>query len=193
MYSVLPPTNRGRSLSAYCAYDGNGNTFDTANLVLGEGATYEGTSYESWAEIPQERARLLALVQESMNAGNAKQVIFISGDQHWAEVMRKEIPARIDQPSVTVYEVTGSGINQDWPYNIANSNRLRPDEAPFPGIKSITYSNADKTCSGDDLHFCSADANYGGIEVDWANEEVHLSIYTPFESVQEAARVTIDL
>ena len=217
-------------MSSYCSYDGSGNTFDTANLEIGEGpGGFDGTSYETWAEIPQERTRLLKLVQEIINAGSAKHVIFLSGDQHWAEMMVKEIPARSGQPAVSVFEVTGSGIDQRWLSNIVNSNRLRPEDfgfglrrdlqsritpkgkikdsrrndrrgletagaTPIPdtAIKSITYSNSN-TCSGDLLHICSATANYGGIEVDWVNQEVHLSIYTPFENVQEAARVTLDL
>jgi len=211
---VLPPTHRGRSLSNYCAYDGTGNTFDAANLELGEGPAFEGTNYEAWAEIPQERTRMLKLVQESINAGNAKQVIFISGDQHWAEMMVKEIPSRSGQAAVSVYEVTGSGIDQKWPFTVVNTNRLRPEDFGFglrrdlqglrvqedntrnlnaaTAIKSITYSGSN-TCSGDSLHICSATANYGGIEVDWANQEVHLSIFTPFEIVQEAVRVTLNL
>jgi len=256
---VLPPTHRQRSLSDYCAYDKSGGTFDTANAEMGEGEGFDGSQWESWAEIPQERTRLLKLVQESINAGNAKQIVFISGDSHWAEMMAKEIPARSGQPAVTVYEVTGSGIDQKWPFDILNSNRLRPEnygyrnrrnlkgqipkgqnrkgrkdpvqapqgksaspgmrqrklqkpapKTPMPTvppadaptssptpippspIKSITYSGMN-TCSGDSLHICSAKANYGGIEVDWGSNELHLVIYTPFQTVQEAARVIIDI
>ena len=131
-------------------------------------------------------------VQESINAGNAKQVIFLSGDQHWAEVMVKEIPARDGhgQPAVTVFEVTASGIDQNYISDIANTNRLRPDKQGSGSIKSIEYSS-DNTCSGDVLHICSARANYGGIEIDWEKAEIYLSIFTPFETVQEAVRVTL--
>ena len=60
-------------------------------------------------------------------------------------------------------------------------------------IKSITYSG-NNICGGDVLYICTAKANYGGIEVDWANAEIHLMIFTPFtSSAQENARVTLDL
>lgn len=46
---VLPPTSTDRNVEDYCAYDGEGNTFDAANLELGEGPkNAEGTVYESW-------------------------------------------------------------------------------------------------------------------------------------------------
>lgn len=172
--------------------DGEGNSFDTAILDIGEGPNSYGTEYESWAEIPQERTRLLKSVQESVNAGNAKQIIFLSGDQHWAEVMVKEIPARSGQSAVTVFEVTASGIDQNFIYDILNSNRLSPNKEGSGSIKSIEYSGVN-TCSGDNLHICSARANYGGIEVDWASQEVYLSIFTPFDVIQEAVRVTLDI
>jgi alkaline phosphatase D len=235
---ILPPTHRDRNTAAYCAYDGPGGTFDAANAAIGEGVAFEGTEYEGWAEIPQERTRLLHLVQESINAGKAKQVIFVSGDQHWAEIMEKKIPARTGQASVTVYEVTASGIDQNWPYVVPNSNRIRPasnsskvladtagdgvfnntcitpcvdegrakqgltclfkDNAQSWGVcesgwvTSLSYSNED-TCSGDVLHICSARANYGGIEINWADNEVAMSIFTPHETNAVAARITLGL
>ena len=222
---VLPPTNRGRQVSEYCAYDGAGGTFDQSNSDIGEGTRDKGTTYENWAEIPQERTRLLRLVQECINAGNAKHIIFTSGDQHWAEMMVKEIPARTGQPAVTVYEVTASGIDQNYFRTTSpNSNRLRPEDYGYrvrrnlkgraqkgqevspkltqrklpkepsaSAIKSITYSG-NNICGRDSLYICTATANYGGIEVDWANAEIHLMIFTPFtSSAQENARVTLDL
>merc|ERR1712194_54080 len=109
--------------------------------------------------------------------------------------------------------------DQNWSEQIDNSNRLRPEEYGFKlrrnlrnyrsqqgkteeaankfrglragtVIKSITHSG-ENSCHGDALHICSAKANYGGIEVDWENQEVYLSIFTPFETVPEAARVTL--
>jgi alkaline phosphatase D len=76
---VLPPTNRDhRKLNAYCAYDGVGGTFDDANTALNEGVTTgSGSRWDSWAQIPQERTRLLHLCQESINAGHTKKIIFI--------------------------------------------------------------------------------------------------------------------
>ena len=37
-------------------------------------------------------------------------IIFTSGDQHWAELMAKEMPSSLDfGPAQTLYEVTASG------------------------------------------------------------------------------------
>ncbi|MGB0860932.1 MAG: alkaline phosphatase D family protein [Pseudoalteromonas spongiae] len=120
---VLPPLHKGRSLNSYCAY-GNGNQFNQAIANLNEEAM-SGTSYESWAEMPAQREKLLRLVQKSVNAGKTKAVIFLSGDQHWGELLQKEIPASPEfGASVTVYEVTASGFGQNWPYHIENPLRL---------------------------------------------------------------------
>ncbi|MCB1319320.1 MAG: alkaline phosphatase family protein, partial [Leptospiraceae bacterium] len=119
---VLPPLHGKRALKDYCAY-ADGREFQRAIAALEE-TDLSGTEYESWAEFPLERERLLRAVQASVNAGNAKQVIFVSGDQHWAEIMRKDIPATDNQAPVTVYEVTASGFNQNWPYEVPDPNRL---------------------------------------------------------------------
>lgn len=81
---VLPPLHRSsRYLNQDCAYDDGTDrqdrTFDRAITAIGEddASQYEGTEHESWAEIPQERTRLLQLVQRSINTGRAKHIIFI--------------------------------------------------------------------------------------------------------------------
>ena len=121
---VLPPLHRDRSLSSYCAY-GDGNAFNQSVANMEESSA-SGTSYESWAEMPQQREKLLRLVQTAINSGKAKQVIFVSGDQHWGELLEKTIPASSNHgQAVTVYEVTASGFGQNWPYDVPNPNRLK--------------------------------------------------------------------
>lgn len=121
---VLPPLHRKRRLSSYCAY-GNGQKFNTAINRLNEDNA-SGTSYESWAEIPQQREKLLRLAQQAINSGKTKHIIFVSGDQHWGELLEKSIPASPTYGAqATVYEITASGFGQNWPYDIANPNRLR--------------------------------------------------------------------
>ena len=188
---VLPPTHHGRSLTDYCAYDGSGGTFDQSNDVLNEGPDVSGTSYESWAEIPQERTRLLHLAQESINAGKAKQVIFLSGDQHWAEIMVKDVPARSGQPAVHLYEVTASGIDQNWDYEVPNPVRFNPSSS---NNDVISYdASGEHACTNSDYHVCTAQANYGSVEVDWASREVRMRIYTPHERTPLAAELKIYL
>lgn len=121
---VLPPLHRDRSLSSYCAY-GNGEKFNAAVNNLNE-SNDSGTSYESWAEMPQEREKLLHLAQQAINTGKAKQIIFVSGDQHWGELLEKTIPASSQYgAAATVYEITASGFGQNWPYDVPNPNRLK--------------------------------------------------------------------
>ena len=67
---------------------------------------------------------MLGLAQQSIYAGHTKHVIFISGDQHWAEIMAKEIPADGTLDAATVFEVTASGIDQNCPFDVANSLRI---------------------------------------------------------------------
>lgn len=249
---VLPPTYRGRSVSEYCSYDEVDGTFDAANAAVGEDSNLDSSEYEMWSEYPQERTKLLKLAQKSINDGNAKKVVFISGDQHWGEIQAKKMPADTTYGSSQVlYEVTGSGIDQRWDYTVPNANRVRirsadyqgngdfTKECNFPFVydgvtyndcttvgepqawcsietdssnnhitgewgyclkkkkelvprSSITYSD-EHTCSENYLHVCSAQANYGGIEVDWDNEKLILSVFTPHETEAVAASVTLDL
>ncbi len=149
---VLPPLNRARPLTDYCAY-GDGTAFNTAIANLGE--TYDsGTEYESWAEIPAQRERLLRLTQKAVQEGNTKLVIFVSGDQHWGELLQKTMPpSATGGAAVTLYEVTGSGFDQDYPENIPNPNRL-PIWADTRG--NGTY---DARCQ---LPFGHAGTTYGG-------------------------------
>ncbi|AOT09318.1 alkaline phosphatase D family protein [Pseudoalteromonas luteoviolacea] len=119
----LPPLYQGRSRDKYCAY-GDGKKFEQAIAALNE-TGLSGTSYESWAEVPTEREKLLRLVQKSINSGKTKAVIFLSGDQHWGELLQKTIPKSTEHgDAVTVYEVTASGFGQNWPYHIENPLRL---------------------------------------------------------------------
>lgn len=131
---VLPPTYHGRPLTEYCSFDGEEGTFLQANSAVGEDEKWQGTRYECWSEIPQERTRLLQMVQKSINDGNSKKVIFISGDQHWGEIMAKEMPPHPSYGDAQIlYEVTGSGIDQNWLTTVLNSNRVRVRSADTKG------------------------------------------------------------
>ncbi|TMO69408.1 alkaline phosphatase D family protein [Pseudoalteromonas aurantia] len=120
---VLPPLYQGRAKNKYCAY-ADGVEFEQAINNLNE-SSMSGTSYESWAEMPAQREKLLRLVQKSINAGHTKAVVFLSGDQHWGELLQKNIPASDKYgKATTVYEITASGFGQSWPYHIENPLRL---------------------------------------------------------------------
>ncbi len=67
------------------------------------GHSYNG--WESWTNVPHERQRMLELIGDTRANG----VVFISGDVHWGETSKQ--PQKGGYP---VYDVTASGINQDW-------------------------------------------------------------------------------
>ena len=84
-------------MTDYCAHDshnwdGNTETFLESIARLGESEDWAGVQYEMWGEVPLQREKLLGLAQRSVNRGKAKLVIFVTGDQHWGELMAKRMP-----------------------------------------------------------------------------------------------------
>ena len=64
----------------------------------------------------------------------------MSGDPHWAEFMAKRMPASEEWgPEQTLYEVTASGIPQNWPGTVLNSNRFVSDSFDLPRHVDINY------------------------------------------------------
>jgi alkaline phosphatase D len=75
----------------------------------------EFSGWESWANFPNDRNRLLNFIKKHQING----VIFISGDTHWGEISRVE--KNLDYP---LYEVTSSGLTQEWKAVSPNKHRL---------------------------------------------------------------------
>ena len=86
------------------------------------GITYNG--YEAWANVPIERQRLIDLIAETRANG----VIFISGDVHWAELSKVDVAG-----GYPLYDITSSGITQDWSHVEPNDNRIGEAFAPNNG------------------------------------------------------------
>lgn len=177
---VLPPLYQGRNRNNYCAF-GDGKKFEQAISNLQE-SDMSGTSYESWAEVPLERERLLRLVQKSINAGNAKAVIFLSGDQHWGELLQKDIPASNEHGNMArVYEVTASGFGQNWPYHIENPLRLpvyadtKGDgnynkQCKFPAkYAAVTYQGCITRDHDKPWCYTEVDESGNGVKGEWGN------------------------
>lgn len=80
------------------------------------GHQYNG--WESWTNLPGERGRLLELIRRTRANG----VIVISGDVHWGEISRRD-----DDLPYPLFDVTASGLTEDW-YNV-EPNRFRVGEA----------------------------------------------------------------
>eukprot|EP00039_Didymoeca_costata_P017572 m.326228 g.326228 ORF g.326228 m.326228 type:complete len:1326 (-) comp16556_c0_seq18:1721-5698(-) len=233
---VLPPLASvdDVSLTDYCAYGENGARLMEARREMGEygeneedvcpptsvfgghtNCTARGTFYESWAEIGWERARLLKLAQKAINANKTKAVVFVSGDQHWAELGAKTIPYTEDggKPQ-TVYELTGSGLAQSWDSSsdMYNDNRFPVNKCDHQGdsefvhtcVTECTMDNYNvpwcyyEVNDGDKWGRCSnfvnvAPANYGEVAFDFAQNKVYLRIRLPNNTPDVAQEVTINL
>ena len=44
-----------------------------------------------------------------------------------------------------------------------------------------TFSSSTKTCTQSKYHICKTEANYGTVEVDFENQKIKMSIFTPEE------------
>lgn len=77
------------------------------------GITHNG--YEAWANFPHEQKRLTDLIRKTKANG----VFFISGDVHYAEISRLNVP-----DLYPLYDVTASGITSTWEFATPNDNRL---------------------------------------------------------------------
>ena len=76
---------------------------------------HEYNGWESWTNFPRELMRMVSLIQETRAEG----VVFISGDVHWGELSRLQVPG-----GYPLYDLTASGLNRDWEYVEPNGNRI---------------------------------------------------------------------
>ena len=77
----------------------------------------EFTGWESWANFPEDRNRLLAFIEKHKISG----VIFISGDTHWGEVSKVT-----SDTGYGLWEVTSSGLSEKWKDVSPNKHRVGP-------------------------------------------------------------------
>ena len=183
---VLPPTDQRRGDQAdYCADgshtpdDATDDSFDEAIHSVGEDLYWQGSAFEGWGEVPQERARLLQAAHRSLNSGSATSgtIVFVSGDQHWAELHAKRLPASDAAGAAqVVYEVTASGIFQNVPGAVENSNRLRDrscdDRGSGPPIRECIFpfiyggqTYTDCTWDDNDWEWCAFEVDADGVMV----------------------------
>jgi alkaline phosphatase D len=161
---VLPPLDSDRDPTQLCAEGGAGYAAALASLEEPESAMW-GCRWESWAEVPQEKDKLLRMAQKAVNAGSVGAVVFASGDQHWGELSTKTMAATpADGPAVTFREVTASGIDQSWSDN--EFNALRTGAGAFSGMSDSAgggaYTNPCAmpfTYAGKTYKACTTDAN----------------------------------
>ena len=89
------------------------------------------TGWEAWHNFPADIARLKRIIKKHKVNG----VLLISGDTHWGEVSYV-----LDDMDYPLWEVTSSGLTEEWKNVSPNKNRI-----------------------GQFTH----DVNYGAIEIDW--------------------------
>ncbi len=97
------------------------------------GITWNG--YEAWANFPHEQKRFFELVKKNRANG----VLFLSGDVHYAEISRMEVPG-----IYPLYDVTASGITSTWGFATPNLYRLEgPVMENHFGQLDVDWSEAD--------------------------------------------------
>jgi alkaline phosphatase D len=73
------------------------------------------TGWESWANFPEDRNRLFALIKKHKVNG----VVIISGDTHWGEISKYD--QNLDYPLI---EMTSSGLTEKWKDVSPNKHRV---------------------------------------------------------------------
>ena len=99
------------------------------------GHSYNG--WESWTNVPHERDRMIDLIRET----NANGVVFVSGDVHWGEINRQDV-----EGGYPLYDVTASGLNNDWDVIEPSTRRVGPAIAEYNfGLIEIDWQESDPT------------------------------------------------
>lgn len=99
------------------------------------GHAYNG--WESWTNMPHERQRMIDLVRSTRASG----VVFLSGDVHWAELSKLEVPG-----GYPLYDLTSSGITEIWPTIEPNDNRVgEPVRENNYGFVDIAWAESGTT------------------------------------------------
>jgi alkaline phosphatase D len=95
----------------------------------------EGTGWETWENFPDERDRLLQLIDRT----GAEGIIFLTGDTHRAQFSRVD-----DAAAYPLWEINSSGLTENWPWPAPDSNRLGGTYVEDNyGLLRIDWSKAD--------------------------------------------------
>lgn len=98
------------------------------------------TGWEAWINYARDHERLIDLIRRK----NANGVVFLSGDIHYAELSKQDVNV-----PYTLWDLTSSGLTEEWPVPTPNSNRVGE---VFPK------------------------ANFGTIDIDWQGEATKLKL-----------------
>ena len=100
------------------------------------GHAYNG--WESWTNFPAQQKKMYDLIRKTKANG----IVFISGDVHWAEISKRQ-----PEGLYPIYDITASGLTEDW-HNV-EPNKFRVGK-PF------------------------RNNHFGMIEIDWQKESPSL-------------------
>jgi len=107
--------------------------------LIGSGSQFsiEYNGYEAWANFPHEQKRLWTLIQKTKANG----VVFLSGDVHYGEISKLEVPN-----GYPIYDLTSSGLSSTWHFATPNKNRIEgPIMENHFGLLTIDWSKKDPT------------------------------------------------
>lgn len=102
-----------------------GSTYKLNIIVSSIQVLPEEHPYEKWSNFPSAGERLFRTIQES----NLKEIIFISGDRHMAEISKKITD------NEAYYEVTSSGLTHVWKDMPDEKNKYRQGEV----VKELNF------------------------------------------------------
>ncbi|NCW87727.1 MAG: alkaline phosphatase family protein [Chitinophagia bacterium] len=88
---------------------------DIRLICSGSQFSIEYNGYEAWANFPYEQQRMISLIQKTKANG----VVFLTGDVHYGEISRLNVPA-----GYPIYDITSSGITSTWSFATPNANRI---------------------------------------------------------------------
>lgn len=85
--------------------------------LIGSGSQFgiEFNGYESWANFPHEQKKFLDIIKKTRANG----VLFLSGDVHYAEISKLNVPG-----IYPIYDITSSGLSSTWHFATPNKNRI---------------------------------------------------------------------
>jgi len=76
---------------------------------------HEYNGWESWTNFPHEKEKFFSKIRKTKAEG----VVFISGDVHWGELSVNK-----EKGLYSIYDVTSSGLSQNWHNTEPNKNRV---------------------------------------------------------------------
>jgi len=88
---------------------------DVRILVSSVQLAAEGTGWEGWNNFPLERQRLVELIR----AKRAEGLVVISGDMHYADLSRWDVPG-----GYPLWDLTSSGLTEVWDIPTPNKRRV---------------------------------------------------------------------